>query len=69
MINRLIGVFTNVLITQFTIAGTNLEHVDNIAIDGEELLLIETPTYRDRGERTPTDILGQTGATVTTEDE
>ena len=43
----LIHVLTDVLITEFTIAGANLEHVYDVAVDGEEILLIETPTNRD----------------------
>ena len=37
-------VLTNVLVTELTIAGTNLEHVNDVAADREELLLIEAPT-------------------------
>ena len=46
-IHRLISIFTDVLITQLAIAKANLEHVYNVATDGEEFLLIETPTGRD----------------------
>ena len=37
-------VLTDVLVTELTVAGTNLEHVNDVAADREELLLIETPT-------------------------
>ena len=42
----LVSVLTDVLITEFTIATTNLEHVYYIAVEGEEVFLIETPTQR-----------------------
>ena len=45
-ISCLIHVLTNILVTELTIAGTNLEHVNDIVVDGEELFLIETPTDR-----------------------
>ena len=32
------------LITEFTITGAQFEHIDNVAVDGEELFLVETPT-------------------------
>ena len=61
----LVHVFTDVLITQFTIAGAELEHIDDVAINGIEALLVETPTYGNRGEGVPTDSLGEARATIT----
>jgi len=60
----LIHVFTNVFVTELAIAGTYLEHVDNVSVEGEERLLVETPSHRNRGEGAPTDILGQAGTAV-----
>ena len=37
--------------------NTYLEHVDNVSVEGEERLLVETPSHRNRGEGAPTDIL------------
>ena len=63
----LIHVLTDVLITKLTIAGAHLKHINDVAVDGEELLLVETPTDRYRGEGAPTDILCQARATITTD--
>ena len=41
----LIGIFADVLVTELTIAGAQLEHVDHVGANGEELLLVQTPTY------------------------
>ena len=41
----LIGKFADVLVTELTIAGAYLEHIDDVVVDGEELLLVQTPTY------------------------
>lgn len=59
-------VLTDVLVTELTIAGTNLEHVNDVAADWEELFLIEAPAQRYRWEGCPTDVLAQAGATITT---
>jgi TonB-dependent starch-binding outer membrane protein SusC len=59
-------VLTDVLVTELTVAGTNLEHVNDVAADWEELFLIEAPAQRYRWEGCPTDVLAQAGATITT---
>ena len=63
----LIHVLTDILITKLTIAGTYLKHIDDITVDGVELLLVETPTDRYRREGAPTDILRQARAAITTD--
>ena len=40
----LIHVFTDVFVTEFTIAGAYLEHVDNVSVEGEKSFLVKTPS-------------------------
>ena len=61
------SVVTNIVNTNLTIACAELQQVDDILADREELLLVDTPTQRHRGESGPALILGQTATAITTD--
>ena len=62
--DSLIHILTDILVTEFTIAGTDFEEVHGIWIEREEALFVEAPAHRDGGEGAPTDVSGQAGTTI-----